>query len=125
MPKTIVPIVLLCLLFGSCYEPERNCKDFKTGNFEFTYEIGDTLKTGRFERDENYSIDYYDNKIDSATIRWFNDCEFILQDVNSKAAIHYKIITTTDSSYTFQYNSAVKDPNKKLIVKTGTAFKIN
>lgn len=106
----------------SCYEPERNCKDFKTGAFKFTYKVGDSLKMGRFVRGENYSIDYYDNKVDSASIRWFNDCEFVLQDVNSKVAIRYKIITTNDSSYTFQYQSAVKDPNKKLIVKTGTAI---
>lgn len=76
-------------------------------------------------RDESYSVDYYDDNVDSATVRWFNDCEFVLQDIRSKVAIQYKIISTTDSSYTFQYKSAVKDPNKKLIVKTGTAYKTN
>ena len=117
---------LLCLPFlYSCYQPERDCKSYKTGVFRFNYEIGDSIKTGRFVRDESYSVDYYDDNIDSATVRWFNDCEFVLQDIRSKAAIQYKIISTTDSSYTFQYKSAVKDPNKKLIVKTGTAYKTN
>lgn len=117
----------LVLVFSavSCYQPERDCKSYKTGAFKFDYEVGDTIKTGRFVRDDNYSIDYYEDKIDSATIRWFNDCEFVLQDMNSKVAIHYKIISTTDKSYTFQYKNAVKDPNKKLIVKTGTAYKTN
>ena len=125
MIKNISTVIIISLLLYSCYQPERNCKDFKTGIFEFTYEIGDTLKVGKFVRNEKYSIDYYDNQVDSATVRWYNDCEFVLQDVNSKTAIQYKIISTTDSSYTFEYKSAVKDPNRKLIVKTGTAFKVN
>jgi len=125
MMKNIFSTLALCLILGSCYEPERDCEKYKTGAFKFNYEINDTLKEGKFIRTEDYSIDYYENKVDSATVRWFNDCEFVLQDINSKTAIHYKIISTTDSSYTFQYKSAVKDPNKKLIVKTGTAIKTN
>lgn len=124
MIKNIFSVIFICILLCSCYEPERNCKDYRTGTFRFTYKIGDTIKEGEFVRGENYSIDYYDNTVDSATVRWFNDCEFVLQDVKNKSAIQYKIIKTTDSSYTFEYKSAVKDPNKKLIVKTGTAFKI-
>ncbi len=116
---------LVLFLLQSCYLPERECGKYRTGTFKFNYEIGDTLKTGRFVRDESYSVDYYEDRIDSATVRWFNDCEFVLQDMDSKVAIQYKIISTTDSSYTFQYKSAVKDPNKKLIVKTGTAYKID
>ncbi|MDF4203182.1 hypothetical protein PXD56_09460 [Maribacter sp. SA7] len=125
MMKNIIFTMALCLILGSCYEPERDCEKYKTGSFKFTYEVGDITKEGRFTRTEDYSVDYYENKIDSSTVRWFNDCEFVLQDINSKVAIHYKIISTTDSSYTFQYKSAVKDPNKKLIVKTGTAIKTN
>lgn len=125
MIKKISLTFILCAILGSCYQPERDCEKYKTGSFKFTYEIGDTIKEGKFIRTEDYSIDYYENKIDSATVRWFNDCEFVLQDLNSKTALQYKIISTTDSSYTFQYKSAVKDPNKKLIVKTGTAIKTN
>ncbi|WP_339840392.1 hypothetical protein [uncultured Maribacter sp.] len=124
MVKKISVLIITCLLFCSCYQPERNCEKYKTGTFKFTYELGGIEKEGKFTRDEKYSVDYYENKIDSATVRWFNDCEFVLQDLHSKTAIHYKIISTTDSSYTFQYKSAVKDPNKKQIVKTGTAYKI-
>ena len=122
--RLFLVLVFACISAG-CYEPERNCKDYKTGAFTFNYKIGDSLKTGKFVRGEKYSIDYFDNKVDSATIRWFNECEFVLQDLDSKVGIHYKIIKTTDSSYTFQYNNAVKNPNKKLLVKTGTAYKSN
>tara|TARA_R110002051_G_scaffold165130_3_gene235953 strand:- start:17108 stop:17485 length:378 start_codon:yes stop_codon:yes gene_type:complete len=125
MIKKIITLSIASAFFYSCYEPERNCQDYKTGTFKFTYEIDGLKKVGKFTRNKDYSIDYYENKIDSATIRWYNECEFVLQDINSKTAIQYKIINTTDSSYTFQYKSAVKDVNKELVVKTGTAFKIN
>ncbi len=125
MIKNIIFIFLLVVGLSSCYQPQRDCKAFETGSFLFNYEIGDSVKTGKFVRGAEYSVDYYEGKIDSATIRWFNDCEFVLQDIHSKTAIHYKIISTTDSSYTFQYNKAVKDLNKELVVKTGTAYKTN
>ncbi len=125
MIKNVLFSFLAFVALSSCYQPERNCKDYKTGTFLFDYEVGDSVKTGKFVRGTEYSVDYYEGKIDSASIRWFNDCEFILQDVNSKTAIHYKIVSTTDSSYTFQYNKAVKDPNKDLVVRTGTAYKTN
>jgi len=125
MLKKVIFLVLIACLAVACYQPERDCNNYKTGTFTFAYQIGDSLKTGRFVRGEKYSVDYFDNKIDSASIRWFNDCEFVLQDLDSKVGIHYKIIATTDSSYTFQYKNTVKDPNKKLVVKTGTAYKTN
>lgn len=125
MIKNSLFTFLVVVGLSSCYQPERNCKDYKTGSFLFNYEVGDSVKTGKFIRGTEFSVDYYEGKIDSASIRWFNDCEFILQDVNSKTAIHYKIVSTTDSSYTFQYNKAVKDPNKDLMIRTGTAYKTN
>ncbi|MFS4455535.1 hypothetical protein [Maribacter sp. 2304DJ31-5] len=125
MLKKVVGSFCILWILTSCYRPERDCKSYRTGTFKFEYTIGDTLKIGKFVRDEKYSIDHYDNKVDSATIRWFNDCEFVLQDVNSKVAIQYKIISTTDSSYVFEYKSAVKDPNRKLRVEKGTAYKTN
>lgn len=125
MVKTIVFAFAFCLLCASCYQPERDCKAYKTGSFLFNYEVGDSTKTAKFIRSNEYSVDYYDGKIDSASIRWFNDCEFVLKDIHSKTAIHYKIISTTDSSYTFHYNKAVKDPNKDLDVRTGIAYKTN
>ncbi|RKR12907.1 hypothetical protein CLV91_1619 [Maribacter vaceletii] len=123
MIKKLSCILLLVLSVISCYQPERNCSDFKTGEFLFTYEVNGVTKTGKFIRDKDYSVDYYDNKIDSASVRWLNDCEFVLKDLNNDIAIHYKILSTTKNSYTFEYKNAVKDTNKKLIVRTGTATK--
>ncbi len=114
---------LVLFLFVACYQPERACSDFRTGSFSFDYVVAGVEKTGTFTRDSLYSIEYYDNKIDSATVRWVNDCEFILKDVHNKISIHYKILKTTDSSYTFEYRNASRDPQKKYLVKTGTAYK--
>jgi hypothetical protein len=126
----IAPILALLFLLTSCYEKDRNCADFKTGTFSFTYQIDGEEKTGKFMRTERYNIDYYENKIDSASIRWINDCEFIQTKINPKSkaeekAIHMKILTTTNDSYTFEYSLAVPPTNKKKRVEKGTANKIN
>ncbi len=117
-------------LFSSCYEKNRQCTDYKTGTFSFTYMIDGEEKTGKFVRTEDYNIDYYENKIDSASIRWINDCEFIQTKVNPQSrseekAIHMKILTTSDNSYTFEYSLAVPPSNKKKRVEKGTATKID
>lgn len=124
-----ISLLFLFLVLTGCYEKERNCTDFKTGTFSFTYQIDGVKKTGKFIRTENYNIDYYENKIDTAAIRWINDCEFIQTKVNpqSKAeekAIHMKILNTADDSYTFEYSLAVPPTNKKKRVEKGTAKKI-
>jgi len=108
----------------SCYQPERDCNSFKKGTFTFTYAVDGQTKTAKFIRGDKFSVDYYDNKVDSALVRWVNDCEFVLKDINSNTAIHYKILSTTKNSYTFEYQNAVKDENKKLVVQKGTATKI-
>ncbi|WP_350291785.1 DNA topoisomerase IV [uncultured Croceitalea sp.] len=112
------------LLLSSCQEaPERNCKDFKTGTFMFTTVVdGDSLTT-TFVRENTIEIDYFKNQIDTSSIRWINDCEYILKQLNPKnkqeeKSIHIKILTTTDSSYTFEFNTV--GDSKKL---RGTAYK--
>ena len=121
--------ILVLLLLTSCYTIERECADFKTGTFEFTYTVDGIEKTGRFVRTEDYNIDYFDNKIDSATVRWINNCEFIQKKIHPKnrseeKAIHMKITSTTADSYTFEYQLAVEDAYKKKRVEKGTAKKI-
>lgn len=123
--------LLLPILLFSCYNIERNCNDFKTGEFEFDYIVDGVEKTGRFKRTENLNINYYDGKIDSSSVRWINDCEFILKTINpknnaEKDAIHMKILSTSGtSSYTFEYKLAVKKPNRPQRVEKGVAYKIN
>lgn len=123
-------VLFLSLFVLSCYEKDRNCTDYKTGTFSFTYQIDGVEKTGKFIRTEDYNVDYYENKVDSASIRWINDCEFIQTKVNPESrdeekAIHMKILTTSTDSYTFEYSLAVPPTNKKKRVEKGTAKKID
>ena len=122
-------IICFFLVLTGCYNIERNCQDYRTGEFKFTFYIDGKEKTGTFIRTESYSIDYYENKIDSSFTRWINDCEFILKKINptnalENDAIHMKILTTTDSSYTFEYKMAIKKQNRATRVEKGTAYRI-
>jgi len=101
--------ILVCLICVGCYNAKRDCSNFKTGTFSFQYTIDGVVETGKFKRSEKYNIDYFDNKIDSASVRWINDCEFVLKKINPESkieekAVHMKILSTTDTSYTFEYN---------------------
>ena len=123
MRFTIGP--LLAFLVFSCYNPERNCQDFKTGTFEYEALIGTEVLTTTFIRNDTLEIDYFKGKSDSSSIRWINDCEYIVQKINPKnmaeeKAIHMKILTTKENEYIFEYN-IVGDTNKQ----KGTAKKIN
>jgi hypothetical protein len=125
-------LVLLigCISIISCYEVERDCAAFKTGKFEFNYTLNGEEKTGQFIRTDSYNIDFYEGKTDTSSIRWINNCEFILTKINPKSnyekeAIHMKILSTTSDSYRFEYKLAIKKPNKPLQVKQGVATKID
>lgn len=101
----------------SCYNAERNCSDFKVGTFEFEAIVGSEVLTTRFVRNDSIEIDYFRGKSDTSSIRWINDCEYIVQKIRPKnrseeKAIHMKILTTTENSYLFEYN-IVGDSNKK------------
>jgi hypothetical protein len=114
-----------CLLFISCYDQERNCTDFKTGKFQFDTEIGGVKKTTVFERSESLEIETYDGKTDTATVRWVNDCEYVLQKKNPKnmaerKAIAIRILTTSKNSYTFEFGVVGSDIKQK-----GTVTKLN
>lgn len=128
--KHFISLFILVVLTG-CYNVERNCNNFRTGEFEFDYTIDGIKKTGRFVRTETLNIDYYEGNVDTSSVRWINDCEFILKKLNPKTysekdAIHMKILSTDGtSSYAFEYKLAVKKPNKPLRVEKGIAYKIN
>ncbi|MCA0132676.1 hypothetical protein [Winogradskyella alexanderae] len=124
--KRILFLTLLLLMF-SCYEIERDCKSFRTGKYEFKYTIDGVEKTGQFIRTDSLNIDYYEGLIDTSSVRWINDCEFVLKKLNPKTnaekdAIHMKILSTTDSSYAFEYKLAVKKPNRPVNVEKGVAY---
>lgn len=106
--KKITPLLTL-FLFCSCFEsPQRECKDFKTGKFQFDYEVDGVKKTTTFIRSENQEIDFYEGKSDTSSIKWINDCEYVIQKINpknmqEKKAISMKILSTTKDSYTFEF----------------------
>ena len=124
MSKKII-FLLPILLLVSCYDVERNCKDFKTGKFKFEYEVDGVKKTTIFERKDSIEIETFDGKTDTASIRWVNDCEYILQKIHAKnmaekKAINMKILTTSKNSYTFEFGIVGSDEKQR-----GTVQKIS
>lgn len=119
----IVVLSALLLLFTGCFSPDRNCKDFQTGTFSFTsIVLGDTLTT-KFIRTDTIEVDYYLNRVDSSSVRWLNDCECIVKKIRplsyqESKAVHMKILTTKDNTYTFEYNLVGDSANKQRGVVT-------
>lgn len=113
------------LLFLSCVSgPNRECSQYKNGEFIFKTELNGELQESRFRRFGALEIDDYNGKIDSASVKWINDCEYILKSLNPKSMaekkpLHFKILSTTDSSYTFEYG--LLNAENRL---TGTAVKL-
>jgi hypothetical protein len=119
-----ITLLLPVLLLISCYNAERNCKYFKTGKFKFEFEIDGVKKTALFERNDSIEIETYEGKTDTSTIRWVNDCEYVLQKKHPKnkaeeKSIDMKILTTTKNSYTFEFGMVGVDAKQK-----GTVTKI-
>ncbi len=123
MSKLLFLFTGLTFLSACKTPPERNCKNFKTGEFSFTTIIDGEKKTTTFIRGLDMEVDFFEGKKDTSSVRWINDCEYILKNLSPKnkaeeKSIHIKILTTSDSSYTFEYN-AIGDKRKF----KGTALK--
>lgn len=109
-------VIYLSLLLTSCYSVERNCLDFKTGVFEFSTSINDSLVTSTFTRTNEFEIEMYNGIEDSSLISWVNNCEFLLTKINprtnqEKRPIRIKILRTYGDQYDFEY-SQVNSPQK-------------
>lgn len=110
-------ILLFAFTLVSCYNQERTCKYFKTGKFTSETTVEGKKFTSSFERNDSIQVENYNNVIDTFSIRWINDCEYILENVkpknrNEKKAVHVKILTTKDLKYNFEY-SFVGDAKKQ------------
>jgi len=106
MKKILLLPVLLSIV--SCYNVEHNCKDFKTGKFRFEYEVDGVKKVTLFERNDSIEIENFEGKIDTASIRWVNDCEYILRKLHPKnmaeeKSIDMKILSTSGNTYIFEF----------------------
>ena len=118
-------ILLIFFTITSCYQVERQCKDFKTGQFYSEVTINGELFKSSFKRSKDLQIEVYNNKTDSSKLRWINDCEVVFKTINPKNMaeqkdIHLKILTTTDSSYTYEYSYVGETKKQK-----GIAYKAN
>lgn len=107
MRKFIVSVFILGL-FSNCFQQERNCKNFKTGTFEFKQLIDSVEEKTVFYRNDSLQIETFRGITDTSSVRWLNDCEFVLQKMSpknrkEKKSIHMKILTTTDKGYQFEY----------------------
>ncbi len=119
-------LLIIISFFHSCNEVERNCNLFKTGIFYSEINYDGVLFSSTFTRNnKNLQIEKFQGKIDSSKVRWINDCEMVLSPINSKKLsgkknILIKILTTTDTSYNYEYSFVGE--NKKL---KAVAIKIN
>lgn len=116
-------LFLLAFCLISCYQVERNCSDYKTGKFNSEVTINGTLYKSTFYRNDTLQVETYEGKTDSSSLRWINDCEVVFKTINPKSMaeqkdIHLKILTTTDSTYTFEYSYVGESKKQK-----GIAYK--
>jgi len=112
------------LLF-SCNTVERDCNLYKSGSFITQSTVNDSTYTSIFTRNDTIQIENFNGKIDTSACRWINDCEFVLRTLNPKSRlqkknIHIKILSTTDSTYRYEYSFVGE--NRK---ETGLATKIS
>ena len=105
------------VLITSCYNLERNCTDFKTGKFTSEITLNEETITSTFERNDSIQIETFKGVIDTFSVRWINDCEYVIKNKKpknmlEKKAVSIKILSTNEDSYTFEYNY-VGDINKQ------------
>ena len=118
--------LFILIFFTSCYSVNRDCNDFKTGKFNFAYELNDTIQESTFTRTLNYEIEEYNGVIDSSKISWVNNCEFILTKLNprtnqEKRPVRVKILRTYKDSYDFEYSNI----NEPILIRRGKVKRIN
>ena len=118
-------ILLIIFLATSCYEVQRDCNAFRTGTFKSEIILNEVLLTSTFKRTESLQVESFRGQVDSATVRWINDCEMIFKTINPKTlaekkGIHLKILNTTENTYNFEYGY-VGEANKQ----KGTARRLD
>ncbi len=111
-------LLSMIVLFSSCYEQDRHCEDFRTGSFEFEALSGTEVFKTTIIRNDTLEIDFFQGKSDTSSIRWINDCEYIIQKINpknqaEKKAILIKILTTSKDQYTFEFSEVGKTNSSK------------
>ena len=119
-------LVFFVLLVFSCVIPEKNCSQFKIGEFNFESKTENGVYNSRSIRNESIEIEYFGSSIDTSRITWVSECEYILRKLRPKSlsdekAVSVKIINTSDKGYLFEYSFVGDKENRA----RGNAFKIN
>lgn len=122
--KKILQALLLLTVVG-CYKTTRNCNDYRTGKFYSEVSIDGVLYKSTFTRTKDIQVEFYDGKTDSSHVRWINDCEIVFKTIRPKNMAEKKdidliILTTTDSSYTYEYSYVGENKKQK-----GIAYKVD
>ena len=119
-------LVFFVLLLFSCVIPEKNCSQFKIGEFNFESKTENGVYNSRSIRNDSIEIEYFGSSIDTSRITWVSECEYILRKLRPKSlseekAVSVKIINTSDKGYLFEYSFVGDKENRA----RGNAFKIN
>lgn len=123
--KQFFCLLIIFLFFVSCYTPERDCSRFKTGTFEFESYLEGEIVTSTFTRLDSIEIDQFRGRTDTSSVRWINNCEFIVKNLRPKnmaerQPLHFKILTTSKDTYAFEYGLVGESKKQR-----GTAKKID
>lgn len=76
-------------------------------------------------RNDSIEIDFFRGRADTSSIRWINNCEYILKKINPRGmdeerAVHIKILTTEGNTYTFEYGIVGQTQKER-----GTAVRVD
>ena len=117
-------LLAIAFLLTSCYNQERNCKDFKRGKFKSEIIIDGKKTITTFERNDSTQIETFEGITDSYDVRWTNDCEYIIKNsepknIAERKAVQVKILTTSKNSYTFEFNYV-----GEVLKQKGVAYKL-
>ena len=119
-------LVFFFLLLFSCVIPEKNCSQFKIGEFNFESKTENGVYNSRSIRNDSIEIEYFGSSIDTSRITWVSECEYILRKLRPKSlseekAVSVKIINTSDKGYLFEYSFVGDKENRA----RGNAFKVD
>jgi hypothetical protein len=119
--KRLIYIFPFLILFTSCYDAERNCADFKIGKFRYELTINGKKQTTMVERNDSLQIETFEGRNDTASVRWVNDCEFVMQNLHPKSreekkAINMRILTTKGNTATVEFSFVGEAEKQKVTV---------
>ena len=119
-------LVFFAGLFFSCVIPEKNCSQFKVGEFNFESKTESGIYNSRSVRNDSIEIEFFGTSIDTSKITWVSDCEYLLRKLRPKTlseekAISVKIINTSEKGYLFEYSFVGDKENRA----RGNASKID